>query len=380
MFELIKHQLELDMQDYREGKTGISLCGKWLKSENASSKETKDLALKTRNALGITSKQYRQMLSKLRKRINVLERLMSANEWDKIDFSKIPSRAGIIYRNAFARRDMIAEKYKAFAKDTTQTVNAKVLYPYEIAERSWKAQSKKIDDPDRLMLQKYWDALPNYYNGREENGLAIVDVSGSMLGRPMDAAISMGAYIAEKAHGPFANHFITFSSSPQLVEFEGVDIVDKFCRAKNANWSMNTNIEAVFNLLLSVATKQKTKPEDMPTRLYIFSDMEFDSCVASGRATRDRWGDELVQRLYSQDEINTLFEQIAKKWATYGYKLPDVIFWNLDSRSNNIPCIGKGFSYVSGFSPVMVETILSGKDGIDLMLEKLNSERYNVIK
>lgn len=378
IIDLVKNQLMLDMSTETNG---ISLLAKWCPSRNASSNITKAKGKKICEALNLTSKQYRQMLSKLRAKINVLERLMSANQWGLIEFEKIPSKAGIKYRNAFARRDIIAKKYEAFTKDKSTKVNAKTLYPYEIAERAFKEWRMPVDSPERLMLQKYWDGLEDYYQGREENGLAIVDVSGSMSGRPMSAAVSMGAYIAEKAHGPFANHFITFSGNPQLVEFEGVDITDKFVRCRQAEWGMNTNIEAVFELLLSVARKENTKPEDMCTRLYIFSDMEFDKGLTCGPISRDRWGwSNRNNTLRSEDTINILFESIAKKWAVYGYKLPSVIFWNLDARHDNIPAIGEGFSYVSGFSPVMVQQILSGKDGIDLMLDKLNSERYNVIK
>lgn len=378
-FKLIQHQLEKDINDVMSGndKIGISLLAKWLKSENASSTETKKLAKKTREYFGISARAYRRTLSKLREHIKVLEKLMSENRWDEIDFSKIPSKAGIKYRNAFARRDMIAEKYKAFAKDKDTAVNAKTLYPYEIAERAFNCRNK-VEDPERLMLNKYWENLPDYYNGRKENGIAVVDVSGSMYGRPLAAAVSLGAYIAERGHGPFANHFITFSGRPQLVEFEGVDIVDKFNRCVRADWGMNTNIEAVFNLLLTTALNQRTKPEDIPNRIYIFSDMEFDDCCSIGSKSYDRWSTGHLIR--NESEMNTLLEQIRQKWATYGYTLPSVIFWNLDARNNNIPAIGDGFSYVSGFSPVMVEQILSGKDGIDLMLEKLNSERYAVIK
>lgn len=367
VMSLISEQLKADMASK---KNGISLIAKWLPSCNASSVSTIAKAKKIRNSLGITERQYRKMLSKLREKINVLERLMSANRWEEIKFDSIPSKAGIVYRNAFARRDIIAKKYEAFAKDKKTKVNAKTLYPYEIAERAFRMY-RTSTDPERLMLQKYWDGLEDYYQGREENGLAIVDVSGSMIGRPLAAAVSMGAYIAEKAHGPFANHFITFSGKPSLVEFEGIDIVDKMQRCTRADWGMNTNIEAVFNLLLSTAYKNNTRPEDMPTRLYIFSDMEFDRCMTCGS---------VFNLLSNKTGIDTLFEAIRKKWATYGYELPDVIFWNLNARSENIPAIGKGFSYVSGFSPVMIKTILSGKSGWDLCLEKINSERYAVIK
>ena len=361
---MIRAQLALDVQC----KTP-SLLAKWLPSENTSSAETKRLANEVRVFLNMTHKEYRKTLSVLRARINILERLMSANRWDEIEFDKIPSRAGFIYKNAFARRDLIAKKYEEFAKSENTKVNAKVLYPHEIAHNAFGFRGDSIE---RAMIQKYWDNLPNYYNGAEENGLAIVDVSGSMYGQPLEVAVSLGAYVAEKAHGPFANHFITFSARPALVEFSGVDIVDKFNRTKSADWQMNTDLKAVFDMLLNVARQKNTKPEDMPTRLYIFSDMEFDSCIFGQRSMWERVSDPL-------NKVNTLLENIKIEWARAGYNLPQVVFWNLNARNNNIPAIGEGFSYVSGFSPSMIETILSGKDGVDLMLMKLNSDRYSNI-
>lgn len=367
----IKNQLALDLQC----KTP-SLLAKWLPSENASAAKTKKMGNIIRVYLGMTHREYRKTLSVLRERINVLERLMSANRWDEIEFDKIPSKAGLVYRNAFARRDVIAKKYEAFAKDENTKVNAKTLNPVDIANQAF---GYNIGDVDRAMLQKYWDNQIDYYGGRQENGIAIVDVSGSMSGQPMNAAVSMGAYIAERGHGPFANHFITFSDNPQLVKFEGVDIVDKFRRCRQADWGGSTNIEATFNMMLKVALQNNTPAEDMPERLYIFSDMEFNSCMSCGAASRDRWG--YGNRITGgQAGVNTLLEGIAKKWEAHGYQLPKVIFWNLDARQNNIPALGGRFSYVSGFSMNMVECILSGKDGVDLMLEKLNSERYEAIR
>ena len=343
-----------------------SLLGKWMPSENASSKETKRVANIVRQALGMTHKEYRQTLSELRTKINIVEKLMSQNRWDEIEFDKIPSKAGLVYKNAFARRDLIAKKYEAFAKDETKTVNASTLYPYDVAHKAFQ-NYLPIDSAERLMIQKYWDALPNYYGENEENGLAIVDTSGSMSGQPLEAAVSLGAYIAEKAHGPFAGHFITFSSKPELIKFEGVDIVDKFDRARRASWQMNTNLKAVFDMLLKVAKQNETKVEDMPQRLYIFSDMEFDGCLGLGYGN-------------AEGKVNTLLENIAKEWAIAGYELPPVVFWNLDARTQNIPALGGRFSYVSGLSPIMIETILSGKDGYDLMLAKLMSKRYDAVE
>lgn len=362
MYKFMKKQFLLDLNC----KTP-SLLAKWMKSENASSKETRRLALKTIQAFDMKPKMYRKTLTALRERINVLERLMSEGRFDEIEFDKIPSRAGIIYRNAFARNDITKARYEAFLKSKQTKVNASVLYPVDIAHRAFRASRLPYDDPERLALQKYWDNLPNYYGDREENGIAVVDVSGSMMGTPMEAAVSLGAYIAEKAHGPFSNHFITFSAHPELVEFNGVDITDKLNRCASADWGANTNLEAVFDMLLNVALANNTPQEDMPTRLYIFSDMEFDMALQD-------WG-------HWRESFNpdTLVEGIAKKWTAHGYKLPEIVFWNLDARQDNIPAIGEGFSYVSGFSPVMIKQILSGKTGLDLVMEKLNSERYKDI-
>lgn len=364
-FSIIKEQLEWDLT-----VSAPSLCAKWMPSINTSSAETRQLGIKLRKFLEMSNKDYRKMLAKLRKQINIVERLMSENKWDEIQFDKLPSKAGLKYKDAFARRDLIAEKYETFAKDTNTKVNAKVLYPYDVAHRAFNCYDKDYNSTDRLMIQKYWDNLADYYKGREENGLAIVDTSGSMSGQPLEVAVSLGAYIAERGHGPFANHFITFSSRPELIRFEGVDITDKFYRARRADWEMNTDLESVFKLLLRTAQKENTKPEDMPTRLYILSDMEFDGCLT------DDWYSH-----FSQDEVETLLEKIAREWKEAGYELPPVVFWNLQCRQSNIPAMGGRFSYVSGFSPVMLETILSGKDGYDLMIAKLiDSGRYDIIK
>ena len=391
-FAFMREQLALDVQC----KTP-SLLAKWLKSENTSSKESVRLANITRKHLGMTHKQYRKTLSILRERINVLERLMSAGKWDEIEFDKIPSKAGMKYKNAFARHDierMKADKdvqsYADFAKDTTKKVNAKALYPYECVAEAFKAMhggmygyrsNTPLDDTNRLMVNKYWDNLADYFNGASFNGMAIVDTSGSMCGTsadaPINVAISLGMYCAEKAKGPFANHFITFSSNPTFMKVEGVDFCDKVVRMSHADWGGSTNVEAAFDMMLKTAIDNRCPQSDIPENLVIISDMEFDACVTSGARSRDRWGGGYMLR---KDDM-TLFEAMAEKWACAGYKMPHLIFWNVQARQNNVPMIGHGaVSYVSGMSPSIFETIMTGKTGYDLMMEKLNTERYACIQ
>lgn len=354
------------------------LLYKWMPSINTSSHSTQVRGRKFAREFNMTERQYRKMLTEGRKACNLVETLMSQNEWDQIAFDKLPSRAGLLYKNAFMRREETKERYAAFMSDKKTKVNASVLNPVDIAHQIYNRNGwSKPSSIEREAWQKYWDNLKDYYNGREEPGIAIVDVSGSMYGQPLEAAVSMGAYIAERGKGPFKNHFITFSNNPTLVEFSGVDIYDKFQRAQSAEWGGSTNIEAVFNLLLSTALRYRTPSEDMPKTLYIFSDMEFNGCITSGPASHDMWSSS--SRMLNRNQIDTVIETQARKWRQYGYQIPRVIFWNLDARHDNIPAIGDGFSYVSGFNMNMVECILSGKDGLALCLEKLNSERYQNI-
>lgn len=378
MFYLMKQQLVLDLKS----KTP-SLLAKWLKSENTSSHESRQLATLTRKKFNLTSREYRKALSSLRERIRVLERLMSAGRWDEIEFDKIPSRAGMIYRNAFARHDIERQKigkttYEDFMKDTKTKVNAKALYPYECVAAAtnvmrnsldwWSGFEPALDDVNRLAVNKYWENLTDYFKGATFNGIAVVDTSGSMRGSeasaPINVAISLGLYCAEHNKGPFAGHYISFSSRPQWIATEGVDFCDKVARIYRTNLCENTDIEATFDLLLNIALRPDVKKKDIPQNIIIISDMEFDAA-----------------RLWSDNNSGALMEHIADKWRTWGLKMPNLIFWNVQARQNNIPMTVKdGITFVSGFSPVLFEQIMKGKTAFELMLDVLDGEMYARIK
>ena len=322
---------------------------------------------------------------------------MSENRWDEIEFDKIPSRAGMIYKNAFARHDIERMKknpevksYADFAKDTETKVNAKTLYPYEVVDKATKVMrcsywggsyNTDMDGTDRLMVNKYWENLADYFNGKTFNGLAVVDTSGSMRGSdaaaPINVAISLGMYCAERAKGPFAGHYVSFSSRPQLIAVEGVDFVDKCYRIIKTDLCENTNIERAFDMLLNTAIQHKMSQADLPENIIVISDMEFD------RATGNySWNTPLSEREARCNEVaQTVMETIASKWQRAGYEVPHLIFWNVQARQNNIPMLGNGrVSFVSGFSPSIFEVIMSGKTGYELMMECLNKERYAVIQ
>ena len=364
----IEKQLTLDMEDTINGKA-ISLLAKWLPSENAHSPVTREKARWIITNLRLTPRAYRKTLSKLREHIKVLEKLMSANRWDEIDFSKIPSKAGLIYRNAFARRDMIAEKYKDFAMNKNTKVNADTLYPYEIVEKVakyfggyWYGNSFRGTEVEREMLNKYWENQKDYLNGASPSMLCVVDTSGSMWGRPLDVACSLGLYCAEKMTGPFAGKYISFSRNPRLINCEGHDFVDKVERIYKENLCENTDLTKVFDLLLRTALQRNVKQEDIPKTICVISDMEIDNM--------SNW---------SSNTAVTEMEKVREKWAAFGLELPRLVYWNVDARNDTILDLGPNVSLVSGCSPVIFEQVLTGKQGFDLMLEVLLKDRYRGI-
>ena len=376
-FDVIQCQLNKDLISLKESeKEGVSLLAKWLKSENASAEETKYLANQTRIALGYSHKKYRKILSTLRTRINIVEKLMSEGKWEEIEFAKLPSKAGLIYRNAFAHNDLIKDKYTEFINSKETKVNAGTLYPYDIVKKVTDTLDywghAELEPTEREALNKYWENQKDYLNGKPCKMMCVVDTSGSMDSsygtsvKPIDVAISLGMYCGERIGEPFKNYFISFSSRPQLIEIEGVDFCDKVKRIYRQNLCENTDLKAVFDMLLNMYTGGKVKAEDMPEQLVVISDMEIDR--------GSYWRDE--------NRRNTEMELIRKEWEVNGVKMPSLVYWNCSARQNNIldDPDNKDVTFVSGCSPVIFESIIAGKNGVQLMLDKLNSERYEQVK
>lgn len=361
-YKIIHHQLALDT----ECKTP-SLLAKWLPSENASSKTTKEMANKVRQHLGMTHKEYRKVLSVLRSRINIVEKLMSENRWDEIEFDKLPSKAGLVYKNAFARRDIIAKKYETFIKDEKTAVNADALYPYEIVAKAIRCHCN--DEVERAALEKYWNNQKDYLNGKPCKIMCVCDTSGSMTcgggktARPIDVAIALSMYCAERISGDYKNKYISFSSRPQFIDIKGVDFVDKVDRIYKTNLCQNTNIEATFDLLLDAC--KDSAPEDRPEKLIIISDMQIDYMTYND---------------FTENNAELEMEKIRAKWNAANIKCPDLIYWNVNSFNDTILDRGPHCSFVSGASPVLFEQIMKGVSGIELMLDKLLSERYAAVK
>lgn len=363
---LIKEQWEEDIHLMGIGEN-ISLLAKWLPSINASSKVQKEKAKKIIKFFGIKEKDYRKCLSMLREHIDVTERKMCANKWDKIKYENVPSRANLNYNNAFLRHD--EERRREFLSQVEKgkkKINAGKLYPYDIVHKYMNTQYGLR--PEDTTLEQLWKALPSK---EITNTLVVADGSGSMtctIGNTnvtaLDVANSLAIYFAEHNKGQFKDKYITFSEHPQFVDFEGcTSLHDKIRKALAYDEVANTNIKAVFDLILETARQYNLSQDKMPANILIISDMEFD---------------------YATDgDINEkLFKIIERQYDEAGYKLPRLVFWNVNSRTGTIPLKENelGIALVSGFSTNIAEMVMSNElDPYKVLLEKLGTERYKRI-
>ncbi len=343
-----------------------SLLAKWMPSMNASSKESKILGEEFRKHFMLTRKEYRQALSLLRKKISLVEHKMCANEWSEIDYSKVPSRAGLMYRKSFIKHDL--ERYNNFmlsAVKLENKINASTLYPYDIAEKfgiGTFPQSLDVDATEELALEVMWQNLPDYMEGKSFNGLVVADTSGSMVGRPISVSVSLAMYIAERNSGVWKNKFITFSETPEIQTIVGETIGQKIRNLSKADWGYNTNLIAVFKAILQAAKADNVAPSDMPEKIFIISDMQFDEACESNKRTN--------------------FEQIKKNYAKFGYDVPQLVFWNVRGVSN-VPMTvhDTGTCLVSGCSPSVLKAVLNGEtlSAIDVMKAAVYTERYDQV-
>lgn len=365
-FDIMWHQFVRDRNNYLKAKD-ISLLAKWLKSANSKNAETRRLGLLTAKRFGMNEKDYRKTLSTLRRYLDVTECKMSSNDWDEINYESVPSVCHNRNRNAFVKHD--DERYSAFLKAVEKgesKINASTLFPYDIVGKymkdcGWHVSVRDID----ATLEAQWKALPNYIS-EDKNYLIMADVSGSMMGRPMETSVGLGLYFAERNHGAFANYFMTFSNRPELVYFNPkTSLVDRVDRALNADWGGSTNLEAAFELLLASAVKNNVPAEEMPNALIVITDMEIDDHC--------RWGG-----------FNTSFtSEMKRRFERAGYKMPTIVWWNVNARANTFHAEATDdVRFVSGSSASVFKDLCDnlGSSPRELMLQILYSERYGCIK
>jgi hypothetical protein len=370
LFELIGTPLQSEaLQLYGTAlSAGDALAAKWAPREKSSKSK---IAYLLRKQMGLKPKQYRKMLVEA---TTVVENQMCSQKWDNIKFSSVPSCAMKQYRKAFERN---CTTYAQYIKDLTEgkeKVNASVLYPHDLV---YSVGKHGATVQERTLLNEMWNSLPDFFDGNQRNILPVVDTSGSMLSKIsskssvtcLDVSVGLGMYLAERNQGMFKNSFITFSSKPTIQNIQGYDLYSKSMALKQAAWRMTTDLQTTFDLILRTGKNHQIPQSEMPEMILIISDMEFDQAIT------DDWYN-------SSTSFNrTNMDEIRRKYAESGYDIPQLVFWNVQSRSDdNIPVKQNdaGVALISGFSPSIMKQLLSNKSFTPeaIMLSIVNSKRY----
>lgn len=362
--------LESDKED--DHRKAISLCAKWAPSEKTHYNHFPIFAAKNIMAeLLLTPKEYRLMLSKMRKHLNVLELLMSTQQFDKIDFSKLPSVAIMKMKKAFSRdsnaegeeselRKNLHLSYRQYLENLSKgktKVNIKGIQPHELVS-TYISNQTELDE----LVEAQWKALKERIkqNGVFRDVTAIVDVSGSMYGQPIEVAIALGILVAECTIGPFYGKMITFHEKPSWHILTGDNLLEQVQCVKKAEWGSSTNMRAVFDLILNTAKKASLTQDEMVKTLFIFTDMQFDHC--------DRhW--------------ESAFDYAKRTFNEAGYQLPKIVCWNLrTSVSKSLPARQdtENMVMLSGFSAELLKCILDAKEFTPISMMMHILEPYDV--
>lgn len=325
------------------------LCAKWMPRKG-------EVASKLRVKLGFSPKFYRKRLVELTK---VVETQMCNKQWDAITFEHVPSVAMSRYAKAFRRNSKTFATYIDKVDSGEAKMNMSVAFPHDVVRAL--TYGGKAKDADVM-----WKNLPDLLADSTERFIPVVDVSGSMGSlvsgsiTAMDISIGLGIYCAQRNRSVFNNQVITFSEKPSMVRIPS-NLSDAVNTVRRMEWGMNTNLEAVFKMILDAAKKGNLTQDDLPTKVLIVSDMQFDSCI--------------------KEPSNTAYTMIRRQYEEAGFEMPTVVFWNVCARATTVPITidEHNTALVSGFSPSILKSLMKGVlNPVQTMLDTVMVDRYAV--
>jgi len=348
-------------------------------------------------------------LSPLREAAHIVERLLSKRQYEDINYSHVPSISFKRNKTTFDNHDH--ERFSTHVRDAAagkegKTVHASTLKPHEIVGQLLRSGNQwdgwNTDDDDQLdherpattdldaqIIEAQW---LNYVetikkSGSLDNCIAIADVSGSMYSRswpsstpdkttPIEVCIALSLLVAAVSQPPFDQTLMTFSAHPELIHLppSATSLAKKVDLVKSIQWGMNTDFQAVFDLILHKAIATNLPKQHMIKTIFVFSDMQFDQAASA--------------------PFETDYQQIVRKFAQKGYDVPKMVFWNLNARGgreNDTPvlCDTIGTAMVSGWSGQMLKLFMeSGGEMINspefspefLMEKAIGKPVYDVLK
>ena len=376
----------------------ISLCGKWAPSEHTHyDHHPLHFAQKIASGMNLSAKDYRQTLSRLREHLHILERYMSTQRFNEIDFSHIPAAAMMKMNRAFNRdtnaantesepRRLLHLSYAAYLANLSKgqtKVNIKGIQPHELVRTYLSTANSDITNQTELielneLVEAQWDTLKAAVKktGSFDNVIAVVDVSSSMNGQPMLVSIALGILVAELTQGIWGGKMITFSEEPEWHVLTGSSLKEKVACLTKMKWGTSTNMRSVFTMILNDAVTHSLSADQMIKTLFIFTDMQFNcSTTNSGSAMATSAAG------CSETEWMSTFEWAKSLYTAAGYRLPDIICWNLrtsDTKTLPFTRSDQGFATLSGFSSELFSYVLLNQELTPCSLMNHVLAQYNV--
>jgi hypothetical protein len=365
--QLMATQLRQDRINMMIGKP-CSLCAKWTPTEKDAQDRKTGVFKTLATAVGVSSSRSlrKNYNTPLRAYLKLVEVYICSGKWDKIDFNKVPSCAMKRLKKAFEKHE--PDRFTAWREalklndPKVAKVNAKQLYPHELVKEMRGRQ--KVD----MVCESQWKVIVDNVRklGTLKDTLVVVDTSSSMHTPnflPVDVAVAMGMLISEVVQGPFHGHVITFNNVPAFRVVPDGCAFDRFKTISNIEWGGSTNLEKTFNLILKRAQEYKLSQEDMPKRLFIVSDMQFND---AGGNTQTNW------------------ERINEMYRTSGYTRPQIVFWNVNGESTDFPVTTgeQGTALISGFSPAILKCFLHGDEytPVTVLRNAIDDSRYDAVR
>ena len=365
---------------------------------------------------------YRKMIAGLNRRLDTVQIKQCANVWSDIDHHKTTSMTLSRNKKAFLnlnkksetrseRPDRIecARKFTEYVEDRVKSgkeikgkrvgMNDFTKQALALIESGYDTNSDQdaniiIDKIHKLgpeidLLNAQWRSNTAAMNSKSlvselysqqlttestccahsrlGNMVAMVDVSGSMEGDPLHAAIALGIRVAEKS--VLGKRVLTFAEDPTWHDLDGKDeFVSMVESLKDAKWGGNTDFYAALKMIFDALITQCVPPEDVEDLvLVIFSDMQIDQ----------------ADRPYTNKNTD-MRDSIRQMYQDAGYTCPHILFWNLRSTSGFPTLSSKpNTSMMSGFSPALLNVFCEkGLEALqtatpwNMMLETLDNDRY----
>ena len=334
--------------------------------------------------------EYRIIISGLNKRLDTVQIKQCSQNWATIDPSKQTSITMHKQKTAFLNytkdgeqrykcddRVLCGDNFKAFVKQVAsgeQEVKGKRIGLNDFTENALDLIRRGLvnSSDEAIILNGQWDDNSKQ-TGNLENFIPMIDVSGSMSGDPLHAAIALGIRIAEKSS--LGKRALTFHAEPSWINLEScsgfINMVEK---VRKAEWGMNTNFKKALNMILNTIIAKNLHPDEVSNMtLVILSDMQCDDADNSGATMY-----ESIETMYASAG-NTLFGK--------PFKPPHILFWNLRSTSG-FPSLSTqpNVSMMSGFSPALLNLFceqgmvaLQDCTPWSIFLKSLENERYNIL-